>query len=93
MFGIRPEDIKDSEIFINTFPQWEIDARVQVYELLGAEALLYFEYEGNKITASVHPRTHIREGQDVSLILDMEKAYFFDPDTGRAIIPQKGDVK
>ena len=93
VFGIRPEDIKDSEIFINTFPQWEIDARVQVYELLGAEALLYFEYEGNKITASVHPRTHIREGQDVSLILDMEEAYVFDADTGRAIIPQKGDVK
>ncbi len=93
ILGIRPEDIKDLEIFINTFPQWEIDTRVQVYELLGAEALLYFEYEGNKITASVHPRTHIQEGQDVSLILDMEKAYFFDPDTGRAIMQQKGDMK
>ena len=57
ILGIRPEDIKDSEIFINTFPRWMVEADVQVYELLGAEALLHFEYAGSRLVASVHSRT------------------------------------
>lgn len=85
ILGIRPEDIKDSEMFLHTFPQWEITAEIQVYELLGAEALLYFDYDGNKITASVHSRTKVREGDKVSLVMDMEKAYLFDKETELAI--------
>ena len=68
ILGIRPEDIKDSEIFINTFPRWMVEADVQVYELLGAEALLHFEYAGSRLVASVLSRTKIREGDTVRCV-------------------------
>ena len=86
ILGIRPEDIKDSEIFINTFPRWMVEADVQVYELLGAEALLHFEYAGSRLVASVHSRTKTREGDTVRLALDLEKAYLFDKETQQAVI-------
>lgn len=86
LLGIRPEDIKDSEILVNMYKNSCINAKIQVYELLGAEALLYFEYAGNRIIASVHSRTKVRKGDTVPLALDMEKAYLFDKDTEQSIL-------
>ena len=57
-----------------------------MYELLGAEALLYFEHAGSKVTASVHSRTKAREGDTVRLAFDMEKSYLFDMETERSIL-------
>ena len=85
-FGIRPEDIRDSEIIVNMLENSCITAKIQVYELLGAEALLYFEYAGYKVTASVHARTKAREGDMVRLAFDMEKSYLFDKETGQSIL-------
>lgn len=86
ILGIRPEDIKDAEIFVNVLEASCITARIQVYELLGAEALLYFEHAGSKVTASVHSRTKAREGDTVRLAFDMEKSYLFDMETERSIL-------
>lgn len=85
ILGIRPEDIKDSEILVSMQNESCIDAKVEVYELLGAEVLLYFEYAGNKVIASVHPRTMAKEGEHVRLAFDMEKSYLFDKETELAI--------
>ena len=49
IMGIRPEDIKDEEIFINAGSSNVLDATVRVYEMLGAEVFLYFSVEGLKI--------------------------------------------
>ena len=85
ILGIRPEDIKDSEIELHMHSRSCVTVQVQVYELLGAEALLYFEYAGNKIIASVNSRTKIREGDTVRLAFDMAKSYLFDKETEKAI--------
>ncbi len=50
--GIRPEDIKDEEIFINAGSSNVLDATVRVYEMLGAEVFLYFSVEGHDIHSS-----------------------------------------
>ena len=85
IMGIRTEDIKDSEIYVNTFKQWGIDVQIQGYELLGAEALLYFKYGKVPMIASVHSRTKIRDGDMARLVFDMEKVHMFDKDTECAI--------
>ena len=43
VLGIRPEDVKDEELFLNSSPESVIEATVRVYELLGAEVFLYFD--------------------------------------------------
>ena len=81
VLGIRPEDIHDSQMFIETSPNTVIDAKIRVYELLGAEVYLYFDYAGAQLTARVDPRTSARTGDSVKFALDMEKAHFFDKET------------
>jgi len=81
ILGIRPEDVNDTEIFIESSPQSVIEAEVKVYELLGAEVYLYFEIENTQITARVNPRTTSRTGDLVKIAFDMEKAHIFDQET------------
>ena len=42
VLGIRPEDIHDEQLFIESSPESVIDARINIYEMLGAEVYLYF---------------------------------------------------
>ena len=46
VLGIRPEDIKDEEIFVADGGDNVLDATVKVYEMLGAEVFLYFTVRG-----------------------------------------------
>ena len=80
-FGIRPEDLDDSQISIETRPQDVITVEVSGYELLGSEVLLYFNLCGSSMTAKVDPRTSARVGDTVSLALDIEKLHIFDKET------------
>ena len=80
-FGIRPEDVYDSEMFIETSPQSVFESTVKVYELLGAEVYLYFDLEEFPITARVDPRTTARPGDTVKFAFDVEKIHVFDKDT------------
>ncbi|MBR1629136.1 MAG: sn-glycerol-3-phosphate ABC transporter ATP-binding protein UgpC [Lachnospiraceae bacterium] len=86
LMGIRPEDIHDSQMFIDTSPNTVFDAQIRVYELLGAEVFLYFDYAGVQLTARVDPRTTARMGDKVRFAFDMEKAHFFDKDTEKTIV-------
>ena len=79
--GIRPEDIHDEEMFIDSHKNTVFDSTIRVYELLGAEVFLYFDYAGVQLTARVNPRTTARTGDNVTFAFDMEKAHFFDRDT------------
>ena len=44
--GIRPEDIHDEEVFINSNLDSVVKSKIKVYELLGAEVYLYFDVDG-----------------------------------------------
>lgn len=84
-FGIRPEDIKDEEMFISNSPDTVIEATVKVYEMLGAEVFLYFTVEGVDITVRVNPRTTARPGDTIKIAFDAEKIHLFDKETEETI--------
>ncbi len=86
VLGIRPEDIKDEEMFISQAQGSTIDAVVKVYEMLGAEVFLYFTIEGFDITVRVNPRTTARPGDTVTIAFDMTKAHIFDKETEQIIV-------
>ena len=83
-FGIRPEDVYDSEMMVeastNTF-----ETEIKVYELLGAEVYLYFDFEEFPMTARVDSRTSARPGDKVKFAIDIEKIHIFDKDTEQVI--------
>ena len=85
VLGIRPEDVHDEQMFIEASPNTVIEATIRVYEMLGAEVYLYFDYEGTSMTARVNPRTTARTGDTVKFALDAEKIHVFDKETEKTI--------
>ena len=81
VLGIRPEDIHDSQMFIEASPSAPMTSTVKVYELLGAEVFLYFDVNGTQVTARVDPRTTAKTGDPIKFAFDMEKSHFFDKET------------
>ena len=81
VLGIRPEDIHDSQMFIEASPSVPMTSTVKVYELLGAEVFLYFDVNGTQVTARVDPRTNSKTGDTIKFEFDMEKSHFFDKET------------
>ena len=84
-FGIRPEDIYDSEMFIENSPQSVFETTIRVYELLGAEVYLYFDLDTFPMTARVDSRTTARPGDVVKFAIDVEKIHIFDKETEMVI--------
>ena len=85
VMGIRPEDVYDDEAVIAANPGTTIQSTVRVYELLGAEVYLYFDYAGANFTARVKPTTTARTGDTVKLALEPTKIHVFDKETEMAI--------
>jgi multiple sugar transport system ATP-binding protein len=85
VFGIRPENISDEAMYLETYPDSVIQARVEITELLGAEMYLYLDCGGQSLTARVDTRSGIKHGDAVKLAFDMNKFHIFDKDTEQAV--------
>ena len=83
-FGIRPEDVDDSEMIISASPV-SFESTVRVYELLGAEVYLYLDLADFPITARVDSRTTARPGDTIKFTFDLEKIHVFDKETEQII--------
>lgn len=79
--GIRPEDIYDEKDFIESHPETAFEAHIDVFETLGAEVYLYFNFANQKVTARVSPKTAAKQGQTLQLAFDKEALHLFDKET------------
>ena len=86
LFGIRPEDIDDEPEFMAKHTDCQLDAKVDVSEMMGAEIYLYLEYKGNKMTARVAPTSKARNGDTVRVAFDPHKVHLFDIETEQTIL-------
>lgn len=90
IMGIRPEDIHDSEIVLQTYSTATVNMTVDIAELLGAETNLYgYVTSTDKIIASVDARDDLKHGDVVKLAFDMNKCHFFDKETKKRIYKEK----
>ena len=83
--GIRPEDLHDEEEYLSQHGQSVVSAEIRVYEMLGAETLLYFDIGDASWTARVNPKTKARTGDTVRFALDENKIHIFDKETEQTI--------
>jgi multiple sugar transport system ATP-binding protein len=87
VMGIRPEDIHDEPLFIESSEGTRISAKVDVSELLGAETMVYSNVGGQDFVARLDSRSHFQPGEKIDLAFDMNKSHFFDPETEVRIRP------
>ena len=90
ILGIRPEDISDKESVIAELPQWAVQLKVDISELLGAESQITVKLPGTdrvgqSVTAKVPARADVHMGDEIKLAFNMEKCHFFDPETTNRI--------
>ena len=86
ILGIRPEKIAHG------FPEQEanpdiheLKCRVQVLEPTGPDTLVFVLINDKEVTCRVQPADAKNPGEEMTLMLDMSKAIFFDPETENRI--------
>ena len=84
VLGIRPEHLDDDPELVAKCDS-TIKAKIEVYELLGAEVFLYFTVNGANMTARVNPRTEARTGSEVTFGIETSKIHVFDKETEQVI--------
>jgi len=81
IFGIRPEDMYSSDFMKDYKEEAVVKGIVEVIEPLGPEILLDIRCGENSFVARVDPRVETDLGQEIKLILDMEKMHIFEADS------------
>ena len=85
ILGIRPEDIHDDAIVLETYPDSIVNVAVDVAELLGAETNIYATIGADSIIASVPARDDLSKGSTIKLAFDMNHCHVFDVETEEAV--------
>ncbi len=85
IFGIRPENIHDPLFTPPNIHAENVEALVDVTELMGNEIFLHMLSGKNAFVARVDPRSHLRVGEKVQLAFDMDNFHIFDAETKKAI--------
>ena len=85
IFGVRPEDIHDPDFKPANVHTENIEAQVDVTELMGNEIFLHMVSGANNFVARIDPRSKLSVGQKVQIAIDMENFHLFDAETEDAI--------
>ena len=99
LLGLRPEHFFDPRLVAPAATGSTLPVTVELTEQLGSETLLYFRADGveaervsegevelgGALVARLDPRTQASAGDRLVLGIDLERAHFFDPPTGRAL--------
>lgn len=80
--GIRPEDIHLSRVESG----YPLRGEVYFSERLGADTVVHFKVNEERIVAKIPGDVILEEGGSVEFFLDLSKVHVFDPETGRSLV-------
>lgn len=85
IFGLRPEHIHAKQFTPPRIVAAPLKASVEVVELLGHELHLYLTSGQNTFVGTVDTRLAPSAGQELDLVMDMDRMHLFDKNTEQAI--------
>ena len=88
--GIRPEDIEDAAL-VPSANGTSLPVQIKLAEALGAEVIAHFplgpaDEAAPLVTARLSPRSEASSGKPLHVAIDLERLYFFDPESQEAIV-------
>jgi len=86
IFGMRPENIHDPRFVPPGITEGGIKGRVDVTELMGNEIFVYLVAGNTTFIARVDPRSDVQAGDEVDMIVNMDRMKVFDGRTEEAIL-------
>ena len=90
VIGIRPEDFHFPISIRKDIETAEVKARVEIVEPMGNEVFLYLAAGKSSFVARVDPLPIPRVGQEVRLMIEVNKVHFFNKDTRESLIRAEG---
>ncbi len=86
-FGIRPEDIYDKSLegLVKPTPGNTITVGVDVLEPLGSDVEMHITSGEHNLIAKIDSKTQAKVGENIDVVLDLDKAHLFDPKTEQAL--------
>jgi len=84
VLGIRPEDIADAKSHKRSSDQVS-SCRIDVVEPAGADTYVLMSLGGIEVTARLQAETTATAGVEMELSFNMDKASYFDADTGERL--------
>ncbi len=85
VLGIRPEDMHNEEMYLSTYPDAILNARVEVAENMGSEVYIHINVGGQSLVSRVSSRYHYTPGTELKLAVDLNKAHIFNAETEETI--------
>ena len=85
VMGIRPEHVHSPEFAPPNIVGENVNATVEVVELLGHELHLYLNSGKNSFVGTVDPRFGVQAGNNITVAFDMNSMHLFDKTTELAI--------
>lgn len=85
LVGIRPENISADNNLIETYPYAAFTFDVALAELLGHELIIHTSFGGQKILSKINSRYEVKSHTQTRLGFDINRLYFFDPETTKVI--------
>ena len=84
VFGVRPTDIHDASLPGPVTPESgnTVTTRVEVVEPMGAESMVYLRAGEHSLVASLDSETCAKEGAQLEVALNLDRAHLFDADSG-----------
>lgn len=87
ILGIRPKDFHHPEYQAANIKPVEIEAHVEMIEMLGDEKDIFFRFgeedtdEAHRFVARFDPRVELERGQKIKAIIDLTSIHVFDAET------------
>lgn len=85
MFGVRPENVHDPEFVPPGITAAPMPVTVDVTELMGNEVFLHLTAGDAYLLARVDPRTRAKPGEQMEVLIDLERMQVFDPETRKTL--------
>ena len=109
VFGIRPEDIHEEEVWVKESKKPVIEIAVDVVEALGSETLIYcstakeqvvsedgfksIDDETSDLIAKIDSRSTTKRGDKIKVAIDIDHCHIFDKETEVTIVARSEENK
>jgi multiple sugar transport system ATP-binding protein len=80
IFGIRPEDVHDPNFAPPEILAADLEANVDVTELMGNEIFVHLSSGQSTFTGRIDSRTNFKIGENVKLVFNMNNMHLFETD-------------
>ncbi|MFD0715988.1 ABC transporter ATP-binding protein [Paenibacillus sp. GCM10027626] len=88
IMGVRPEAVHCEAWALERYPDWQVNAAIEMREQMGSDTYLYAACGEGLITCRTEALTGIRPGDSVPIVIRMDKVHFFDGESGISLTKQ-----